>query len=116
MKVKVCLGTGFVRLCRSLEAVLKAEIMAVLQPEGRRVVLCQMEAAEVETGAVPAACFLLMGGDKSALQHLLAQKERKDSNPEPDLVGFNCCKTMQCYILWSQSNKVVHGRVGKKEY
>lgn len=32
----------------------------------------------METGAAPAACPVLMGGGKSALQHLLAQKERKD--------------------------------------
>lgn len=58
----------------------------------------------METGAALAACFALMGGGKSALQHVIAQKEGKDSNPEPALVGFSCCETMQCYILWSQSN------------
>lgn len=87
--------------------VLKAAMMAVLQSEGKGVVLCQLEAADVESGAAPAACFALMGRDKPALQRMLAQKERKDSNPEPALVGFNCCETVQCYVLWSQSNKVV---------
>lgn len=77
--VKNCLRTGFVGLCRKTlekKLVLKAEVMAVLQPEGRGVVLCQLEAVEVETGAAPADCFVLMGGDKSALQHMLVQKER----------------------------------------
>lgn len=73
---------------------LKAEMMAVLQAEGRGVVLCQLEPTEVGTGAAPTSCFVLMGGDKSALQQVIAQKEGKDSNPEPALVGFSCCETI----------------------
>lgn len=51
MRVNVYLGTASVGLCRrTLEKklVLKAEMMAVLQPEGGGVVLCQLEPAEVE--------------------------------------------------------------------
>lgn len=43
MKVKVCLGTGFVGLCRrTLEKklVLEAEMVAVLQPEGKGQLFC----------------------------------------------------------------------------
>lgn len=101
IKVKVCLGTGFVGLCRrTLERklVLKAEMMAVLQPEGRGHLFC------VSWNQLRwnwCCLFCVNGEAMSALQCVIAQKERKDSNPELDLVGFSCCDTMQCSKLWS---------------